>query len=954
MTQRSVAYRDVATDARYAQARNDFLAGRLDDAIAACCTPEDWPSTHAADAVLLAATALSYLQPAVADAFLAQHAALCIRDRSVAYLALRGRCLSLTGNAAGADAMFTTARMRLAEAPDFGASLDFEEARARLFAGRSDPHCREMLGAFDDPSPAAQSSAYTFRAGMHQAIGDYRHQISDLSSALRIALAHPSECEMYITANTVKHLTRAAFELSDVAAMKLAREGFARVTLLPATRSDIYTTLRFQAREAVLHDDALTAQRLLRRAEHVAVRLIQRVSARIWRVSGARSAGSEMWAAEELAAALELAQQADWEHASAEDCYVLLEIARMVAETDVAQAIGYLEKFKTLHARPTGPHPYDERRITALEQSYEGFIRARAGERTTAHALLKAAYETWATHEHHVRARFNSGQLFRLTGETVWHDRFVLHSQASGANALPPPDETRIVVAGNANSELPYERARRDFFAGRLEETLSATDGFESWPPDAAADTIFLRATTFARLSRGALGAGFLRERGGALARAQPIVYHATLGLCFTVGGDTAAAAEEFKRARAFERDAPVEHRASLHFAESLGYIFSGDGHALPPGIAVAFEDRSPNGQLLAYWLRACAHMWAGNYPAQLRDLYAALEVAEAHPAQCEVVVVSHIARDLVATGMELSDERAVRLGRTTLDALDPVPATLYDQLHARTVIAMNAFMRGDPANGQQLLRAAEKYATFDAGRIVLLSRRAYVAQLTDNPMWAAEELTIAQEIADAFDWETANSHEISALILLATALAETKSPRSLTYLERHNQLHARMGGLPHYDTRRYDALLASMEGTIRARMGQRDSALALLESAYRVFAPIDHHLRAALVARELHGLTGAKRWSDALFRHAQACGAKAWCVTPGFAGEADDIYASLTPTQKEIFRAICDGMSVAEIGRDTSRSVFTINKHLQAIYTAFDVHSRGELREAAKERRLA
>lgn len=56
------------------------------------------------------------------------------------------------------------------------------------------------------------------------------------------------------------------------------------------------------------------------------------------------------------------------------------------------------------------------------------------------------------------------------------------------------------------------------------------------------------------------------------------------------------------------------------------------------------------------------------------------------------------------------------------------------------------------------------------------------------------------------------------------------------------------------------------------------------------------------------------------------------------------DDAAALTAAEREIARAVIDGMTSAEIARSRSRSIATVNKQIESVYRKLGVHSRAEL----------
>ena len=63
---------------------------------------------------------------------------------------------------------------------------------------------------------------------------------------------------------------------------------------------------------------------------------------------------------------------------------------------------------------------------------------------------------------------------------------------------------------------------------------------------------------------------------------------------------------------------------------------------------------------------------------------------------------------------------------------------------------------------------------------------------------------------------------------------------------------------------------------------------------------------------------------------------------------------ASLSPLQKQVARALAGGAEVPEVSRALSRSVYTIERQVDAVYAAFGVRSRSEFLASARQLGMA
>jgi DNA-binding NarL/FixJ family response regulator len=66
-----------------------------------------------------------------------------------------------------------------------------------------------------------------------------------------------------------------------------------------------------------------------------------------------------------------------------------------------------------------------------------------------------------------------------------------------------------------------------------------------------------------------------------------------------------------------------------------------------------------------------------------------------------------------------------------------------------------------------------------------------------------------------------------------------------------------------------------------------------------------------------------------------------------------DEQLGSLSASQRQIAVAFCQGTDMEELSRRFSRSVFTLQKQVDAIYAALNVKTRLELRNELQRRGL-
>jgi DNA-binding NarL/FixJ family response regulator len=270
--------------------------------------------------------------------------------------------------------------------------------------------------------------------------------------------------------------------------------------------------------------------------------------------------------------------------------------------------------------------------------------------------------------------------------------------------------------------------------------------------------------------------------------------------------------------------------------------------------------------------------------------------------------------------------------------------------------LAWYAFLRGNSARAQWLFKDSKELAPSPAWKVMAHVDRAYIARLNANEPWAAEELHEAHAIARGLDWHTTRDEERAALITLAVLFA----PLDLGHAQRYVSTYIELGassinpGLEaSHDPRRNVAHQKYAAGRVQAMLGNTSLAIRTLQEAYEIFSTLDHDFRAAVVAQTLHELTKDERWLQNARVHAAKfphC-ALGKSLNESQAQKKATADEGLTPTQRQIAIAHCQGLDNDELSRRFSRSTYTIERQIEGIYAAFGVRSRAGLRDELHRR---
>ncbi len=372
--------------------------------------------------------------------------------------------------------------------------------------------------------------------------------------------------------------------------------------------------------------------------------------------------------------------------------------------------------------------------------------------------------------------------------------------------------------------------------------------------------------------------------------------------------------------------------------------------------LALALRSADPAIRMNSLNLRGWMHAGLEDYRSQLRDLLGCLEIFKEHGHLCGLASVATSLQTASVAGWELHDPDAMRQAEAAFDAIAWTPDIQVHRFLCLRSLAWHAFLAGDSARAQWLFKDSKDDAPTPAWKVMAHVDRAYVARINRNEAWAAEELHEAHGLARKVEWHATRDEERMALITLAVLFAPIDLGHAQRYVSTYIELGA--GNLnssveASHEPRRNTAHQKYAAGRVQAMLGNKALAIRALEEAYEIFTQIDHDFRAAVVSQALSELTGDARWLDNARVHAAKFPKSALAQRLNQHDERKEgpELQGLTPTQRQIAIAHCQGLDNAELSRRFSRSTFTIEKQLEEIYAAFGVRSRATLRDELHRR---
>ena len=480
--------------------------------------------------------------------------------------------------------------------------------------------------------------------------------------------------------------------------------------------------------------------------------------------------------------------------------------------------------------------------------------------------------------------------------------------------------------------------------------------GCEDWPAEFREQAVILKAETIGR-----------RDPVGAVS------YLTTVEDLVSSPAGTFALALQFGKAHASVR---AYSQAERRYAEARALA-----HAVPNGLqSMAFHDlrmrwfrrecdpTAPEAQLAiahpdpsiasaAYAFRAWLHAGREDYDAHVADLCRAVEYVTAPGAEnLDLASVTPSIHALAQIGFETANGDAVAAARRAADAVAWTPDLGVNHYFTIRAFGWDAFMRGRAGEAQWAFKDARMRAPAVSWRVMSHLDRAYVARISRNEFWTAEELAQADALAYDVRWGETKGEERQVLVLLAVLHAPTDAPRAQRYASMYSQLGTENvdPALGVHKDPRATGFEQYAIGRIEQTLGRREAAIGALQEAYGIFDRASYHYRAALSAASLAELTGEEKWRIAGDEHA-----KRYPDSPlsSFAEEAqnrsDAMPAQLSPLQRQIATALWNGAEPAELSRRFSRSAYTIDNQIAAVLRAFGVESRRELGDEARRRGL-
>ncbi len=191
------------------------------------------------------------------------------------------------------------------------------------------------------------------------------------------------------------------------------------------------------------------------------------------------------------------------------------------------------------------------------------------------------------------------------------------------------------------------------------------------------------------------------------------------------------------------------------------------------PSIGALLVSNDPNGQFLGYLSRGYMYAGVGNYAEQKADLTRALSIAVANPGACDPGLLALQVFGLLRLGLETGDEAAFTAAHDAYEWMPWSDDLRDERFGCLRAMAWEAFLRGEPARAQWLLKDSKACAHDPAWKVMAHLDRAYIARASGNEAWATEELLAAHTLARTVEWGSTQGEERQALVMLAVSMRQ-------------------------------------------------------------------------------------------------------------------------------------------------------------------------------------
>lgn len=508
----------------------------------------------------------------------------------------------------------------------------------------------------------------------------------------------------------------------------------------------------------------------------------------------------------------------------------------------------------------------------------------------------------------------------------------------------------------NGTPEDNLRAAEAALLAADFDSACALLAGCEDWPAPYAEGGVLANTEVLLHRDPVAAVAYLANVRNLVTTDAGLFAYNVKSARGFAVVRNAGTATARLSEAERYVDAVPNGH-ALLALYRARFRWYRGEASLDNPDLALALSHTDPNGKALAYLDRSWVHAAHEDFARQTADLRRSLTVVDDAGQAANIKTRAMIVFVLARLAFERADAAGIAHAQAAYESIAWTDDVVVERYQALRAFGWDAFMRGAAARAQWIFREASGLAPSDAWRALAHLDRAYVARIEGNEAWALDEIYEAHAIAQRIAWGQTAEEERMVLVTFAELFAPVDAARAQWYAATYTALglDGVRANLVASRERRNHAEERFVLGTIERAVGNSTQAVAALREAYELFAAIDHHFKAGLAASALADTTGDTAWTDRAVAHiARYPGSPmARRIARPAPDRSDALMERLTPMQRQIARGMWEGLDARRLSERFSRSLFTVEREMTAVQSAFGTRSPSALREIAARRGL-
>lgn len=345
------------------------------------------------------------------------------------------------------------------------------------------------------------------------------------------------------------------------------------------------------------------------------------------------------------------------------------------------------------------------------------------------------------------------------------------------------------------------------------------------------------------------------------------------------------------------------------------------------------------------------------NYEEHVRLMLEGAEIVQSADV-VDVGLLAGAIRAICTMAREIYIPHLVREAKKLYDSLNWAGETQVEQFNAARTLGWAMALQGPERyfESLRLLHQASSLAPSPAWKVWSLLDRSAMKRYAGELASSSADLYEAIDLTAGVNWGDTANDERTGLLYAAEILATIDAAQAALMLSKFNQIRESFSTrMAIRGDRLLEATTAYSTGVVQQALNDLKKARHFFESAYFTYDDIGHKWRAARTALHLYQVTQDQSWHENAQRQIRDY-PNSWIaadIREASTGIGDDGWNRLTPRQREVFNALCEGMTAKRIGERLKCSPNTVRNHIHWVYQAFRVVSQPELITEARKRKL-